>query len=78
MYMYIQALEYIKDRVTGLSTSSSLDLLNYPKLDQLTNDSVDRMAVCQLFHWAAVKYSYQDGLKAKPMQKVIVAVTTYC
>lgn len=66
----MQALGYIKDKVAGLSTNSSLDLLNYPKLDQLTNDNVDRMAVCQLFHWAAVKYSHQDGLKAKPMQKV--------
>ena len=61
---------HIKDRVAGLSTSSGLDLLNYPKLDQLTTDSVDRMAVCQLFHWAAVKYSHQEGLKAKQMQKV--------
>ena len=66
----VQALEHVKDKMAGLSTSSSLDLLNYPKLDQLTSDRVDRMAVCQLFHWAAVKYSHQDGLKAKPMQKV--------
>ncbi len=65
-----QALEHIKDRVAGLSTISGLDLLNYPKLDQLTTDNIDRMAVCQLLHWAAVKYSHQDGLKAKPMQKV--------
>ena len=66
----IQALEHIKHRVSGLSTNTGLDLLNYPKLDQLTTGCVDKMAICQLFHWAAVKYSHQEGLKAKPLQKV--------
>ena len=65
-----QALDHVKEKIVGLSTSSSLDLLNYPELDQLISDKVDRMAVCQLFHWAAVKHSHQDGLRAKPMQKV--------
>ena len=66
----MQALEHIEYEVVSLSTNSCMDLLNYRELDQLISNNVDRMAVCQVFHWAAVKYSHRDSLRAKPMQKV--------
>ena len=66
----MQALSHIKEKVVTLSTISSADLLNYPEITHLISDEVDKMAVCQLFHWTAVKYSHQDELKSKAMQKV--------
>ena len=70
-FLLLQALNHIKEKVIGLANVSSLDLLNYPGLDHLISDDVDRMAVCQLWHWTAVKYSHRQWLKATTLQKVI-------